>query len=132
MNPIDSKRAKRIAEGQVWAGWVTAAAMLLARLTTVALQLGRGRLDPADFGLAVFKSGLLVAVVLLYRRHAWPAYLMLGMWPFGFVLAWVLAHATPAVMAVGLLVGLGLALGARGVYTLRRLRALDGARAPAV
>jgi hypothetical protein len=38
----------------------TAAAMLVARLTTVVLQLSRGRVDPVDFALAIFKSGLLI------------------------------------------------------------------------
>ena len=132
MTPTDLVRARRIAEWQLRIGWATAAVMLIARLTTVALQLARGLLDPADFGLALFKSGLLIAVVLLYRRRVWPAYLMLAVWPFGFVLAWVLAHAPPSVMAVGLLVGIGSALGARGVYALRRLRALDGASTAAV
>ena len=132
MTPTDPARARRIAEWQLRTGWATAALMLIARLTTVVLQLARGRLDPADFGLALFKSGLLIAVVLLYRRHVWPAYLMLTVWTFGFVLAWVLAHAPPIVMAVGVLVGIGSALGARGVYKLRQLRALDGTSAAAV
>jgi hypothetical protein len=132
MNPTDSNRAKRIAEWQLRAGWATAAVMLVARLTTVVLQLNRGHLDAADFGLALFKSGLLIAVVLLYSRHVWPAYLMLAVWPFGFVLARVLAHAPTSVMAVGLLVGVGCALGARGAYTLRQLRALDDASPVAV
>ena len=132
MTPTDPTRARRIAEWQLRTGWATAALMLIARLTTVVLQLTRGRLDPADFGLALFKSGVLIAVVLLYRRHAWPAYLMLAVWPFGFVLAWVLAHAPTVVMAVGVLLGIGFALGARGVYRLRQLRALDGAPAAAV
>ena len=123
MHPTDLDRERRIAEWQLWVGWATAAATLVARLTTVVLQLSRGRLDPADFGLALFKSGLLIAVVLLYRSHVWPAYLMLGVWPFGFVVAWVLARPSLPVLAVGLLVGAGSALGARGVYTLRRLRA---------
>jgi hypothetical protein len=103
--------------------------MLVARLATVVLQWSRGRLDPVDFALAIFKSGLLIAVVLFYGRHRWPAYLMFGV-SFGFFLGWWLAHAPPAVLAVGLVVGVTSFLGARGARTLHALRALDqGARA---
>jgi hypothetical protein len=63
MRPTDSERAWRTARRQLWAGWFVAAATLVARLTTVGLQLSRGRINVADFGLAVFKSGLLIAVV---------------------------------------------------------------------
>jgi len=132
MNPTPAERAKRIAQWEMWAGWGTAAAMLVARLTTVAWQLGSGPLDVSRLGLAVLKSVVLVAVVLLYPRHRWPAYLMLSVWPVGFVSAWVLAHAPPAAMAVGVLVGIGFLLGALGVRTLHRLRALEQASAPAV
>ncbi len=132
MNPIDQKRALRAAERNVVIGWATALAMLVARLVTVALQFSRGTIDVADVGLAVFKSALLILVVVFYRRHAWPAYLMLGVWPFGFVLAWWLAHAPPSVMAVGLLVGVGSFLGVRGVRAVRALRALDSGPRPAV
>ena len=58
MNPTDLDRARRTAQWQLWVGWATAAAVLVARLTTVLLQLSRGRLDAVDFGLAIFKSGL--------------------------------------------------------------------------
>jgi hypothetical protein len=106
--------------------------MLGARLTTVVWQLNEGSLDPARFGQAVFKSGVLIAVVLLYHRYRWPAYLMLAVWPFGFVLAWALAHAPPRVMALGLLAGIGFSLGARGVRSLHTLRTLERPSAPAV
>ena len=78
------------------------------------------------------KSGLLIAVVVFYGRHRWPAYLMFGVWPFGFILGWWLAHAPPAVLAVGLVVGVTSFLGARGARTLHALRALEHAPAPAV
>lgn len=123
MNPSDSNRPRRIAERQLWAGWATAAAMLVARASTVVLQLNRGRLDPVLFGQAVFKTGLLIVVVLLYRHRVWPAYLMLAVWPVGFVFAWVVVHASPSVLAVGVLVGVGFGLGARGAYMLHWLRA---------
>ena len=131
MRSADSERAWRIAQRQLWAGWFVAAATLVARLTTVGLQLSRGRIDVVDFGLAVFKSGLLIAVVYYYPRHRWPAYLMLSVWPFGFVLARTLAHAPPPVMALGLLVGVGFFLGARGARQLHALRTTK-ASAPAV
>jgi hypothetical protein len=132
MNPTALDRARRTAQWQLWVGWATAAAMLVARLTTVLLQLSRGRLDLADFGLAIFKSGLLIAVVLFYGRYRWPAYLMFGVWPFGFILGWWLAHAPPAVLAVGLVVGVTSFLGARGARVLHELRALEHRSAPAV
>ncbi|MDP9203857.1 MAG: hypothetical protein M3P12_00155 [Gemmatimonadota bacterium] len=132
MNPTDLDHARRTAQWQLWIGWATAAAMLFARLATVVLQLSRGRLDPIDFALAIFKSGLLIAVVLFYGRHRWPAYLMFGVWPFGFILGWRLAHAPPAVLAVGLVVGVTSFLGAHGARTLHALRALENAPAPAV
>ena len=132
MNPIDLDRARRTAQWQLWVGWATAAAMLVARLTTVLLQFSRGRLDPVDFGLAIFKSGLLIAVVLFYGRHRWPAYLMFGVWPFGFILGWWIAHAPPAVLAVGLVIGVTSFLGARGARTLCALRALEYPSVPAV
>jgi hypothetical protein len=106
--------------------------MLVARLTTVVLQLSRGNLDAVDFGLAILKSGLLIAIVLRYGRHRWPAYFMLGVWPFGLILGWRLAHAPPAVLAVGLLIGVTSFLGARGAWTLQRLCALERTPAPAV
>ena len=34
-----------------------------------------------------FGYALLIAVVALYGRHRWPAYVMLVVWPIGFVLA---------------------------------------------
>ena len=132
MNPTDLDRARRTAQWQLWVGWVTAAATLVARLTTVVLQLSRGRLDAVDFGLAILKSGLLIAVVLFYGRHRWPAYLMLGVWPFGFILGCWLAHAPPAVLAVGFVIGVASFIGARGARTLHALRALEDASAPAV
>jgi hypothetical protein len=127
--PTDLDHARRTAQWQLWIGWATAAAMLVARLATVVLQLSRGRLDPVAFGLAIFKSGLLIAVVLFYGRYRWPAYLMFGVWPFGFILAWLLAHAPPAVLAVGVVVGVTSFLGAHGARTLH---ALEHAPAPAV
>jgi hypothetical protein len=117
------ERAWRSARRQLWAGWLVAAATLVARLTTVGLQLSRGRINLADFGLAVLKSGFLIVIVWCYPRQRWPAYLMLAVWPFGFVLAWTFAHAPPAVMAVGLIVGAGSILGARGARQLHALRA---------
>src|SRR6476646_1801016 len=132
MNSADSDRAWQIAQWQIWAGWFTVTATLIARLTTVVLQLSRARIDAVDFGLALFKCSLLIAIVWFYPRHRWPAYLMLAVWPFGFVMAWTLAHAPPAVMVVGLLVGVGLLLGARGASRMYALRAAQRRSAPAV
>jgi hypothetical protein len=131
MSSTDSERAWRRAQWQLWVGWFVTAATLVARLITVGRQLSRGHINVADFGQAVLKSGVLIAVVYFYPRHRWPAYLMLSVWPFGFVLAWTLAHAPPAVMALGLVVGVGFFLGARGARQLHALRAIEPS-APAV
>ena len=120
---MDSSHAWRAATWQMRIGWGAAAATLVARLTTVVWQVSGGPLDPVRLGLALFKSSLLIAVVLCYGRYRWPAYLMLAVWPFGFLLAWQLAHAPPPVMAVGLLVGVAFFLGARGVRIRHALRA---------
>jgi hypothetical protein len=132
MRSAEFNHAWRTAQRQLWAGWFAAAATLFARLTTVGLQLSRGHLNVADFGLAVLKSGLLIAVVCFYPRHRWPAYLMLSVWPFGFIFAWTLAHAPPAAMAVGLLVGVAFFSGARGARQLHALRAAARSAAPAI
>ena len=131
MNPTDREFAHRAAIWQLRLGWAVVGATLVARLTTVGLQLGRGRLDPVDFGLAILKSALLITVVAYYGRYRWPAYLMLGVWPFGFILAWRLAHAPPAMLGLGVLIGVGLFVGARGAHSLHRLRALECVSAPA-
>lgn len=109
------------------------AATLIARLITVYLQLtAAGSLDPTLFGQAVLKSGILILVLVLYRRYAWPSLLMLAVWPIGFLYAWLgPPHATPRVLAFGLLVGLGFLVGARGVRSLRRVRALESSPAVA-
>jgi hypothetical protein len=43
---------------------------------------------------------------------------MFGVWPFGFILGWRLAHAPPAVLAVGVVVGVTSFLGAHGARML--------------
>ena len=114
-------------------GQLTVAATLVARLVTVYLQLTAPRsLDPILVGQAVFKTGLLLLVLVVYRRFAWPSLLMLALWPIGFLSAWLgPAHATPRVLAVGLLTGVGFFVGAHGVRSLRRLRALESSPAAA-
>ena len=54
---------------------------------------------------------------------------MFGVWPFGFILGWRLAHAPPAVLAVGVVVGVTSFLGAHGA---RMLHALEHAPAAVV
>jgi hypothetical protein len=61
--------ARRVAYWQVTVGWATALGILLARAITIALRLAGGPLDPLNLGLAISKSALLLAVVLLYRRY---------------------------------------------------------------
>lgn len=117
---------KRRAEIEVTVGQLASAATLVARLITVYLQLTTNApLDPILFGQAVLKSALLIAILLLYRRFAWPSLLLLAVWPIGFVYAWLgPPHATLRILALGIVVGLCFLVGAHGVRTLRRLRAL--------
>ena len=129
---MDLDRTRSRAEWEITVGQLTVAATLVARLITVYLQLrAAGSLDPILFGQAVLKSGILILVLVLYRRFAWPSLLMLAVWPIGFAYAWLgPPHATPRVLAVGSLIGVGFSIGAYGVRSLRRVRALE--RWPAV
>lgn len=122
---FDPKRSR--AELEATVGQLAVAATLVARLITIYLQLTANRsLDSVLFGQALFKSALLIAILLLYRRFAWPSVLLLAVWPIGFVYAWVgPPHATVGILAAGLLVGSCFLVGAHGVRTLRRLRALE-------
>ena len=129
MDPVNTDRSERLAQWQVNAGWLTAIVMLVARLTTVYWQMSSGSLNAVLFGQAVLKSVILIAVVVFYRRAQWPSYLLLAVWPIGFVYAWLEAHASLPVLALGLFVGIGLFLGVRGTRTLRALKARP---APAV
>ena len=129
---MDLDRARTRAEYEVTVGQLTVAGTLVARLVTVYLQLTAGRsLAPILFGQAVLKSGVLLLVLVLYRRFLWPSLLMLAVWPIGFVYAWFgPPHATSLVLTVGFLAGVSFFIGAHGARSLRRVRALE--RAPAV
>lgn len=126
---MKGERSERIAQWQVLSGWFTAIAVLLARLSTVYLQLSRQSVEPVLLAQAILKSAILIVVVVFYRRAEWPSYLLLAAWPVGFVYAWLAADASLPVLAVGLLVGFGFFLGVRGTRTLRALKARS---APAV
>ncbi|HKW46917.1 MAG TPA: hypothetical protein VJN70_05710 [Gemmatimonadaceae bacterium] len=130
---MDLDRIRSRAEWEITVGQLTVAAILFARLITVYLQLtAAGPLDPTLFGQAVLKSGLLILVLVLYRRFAWPSLLMLAVWPIGFLYAWLgPPHATPRVLRVGLLIGAGFFIGTYGVRSLRRVRALESSPAVA-
>ena len=74
---MDLNRTRTRAEWEITVGQLTVAAILVARLVTVYLQLrAAGSLNPVDFGLAVLKSGILILALLFYRRSVWPALLM--------------------------------------------------------
>jgi len=120
---MGSVTRERIAKWEVLAGWVTAIGMLVARLVTVYLQFSRASVDPVLVGQAILKSVVLIVVVALYRRAQWPSYLLVAVWPIGFLYAWLVARAPLPVLAVGLLVGVGFVLGMRGTRTLRALNA---------
>ena len=124
---MDLDRTRLRAEREITVGQLTVAATLVARLITIYMQLrAAGALDPILFGQAVLKSGILILVLVLYRRFVWPSVVMLAVWPIGFLYAWLGApHATPPVLAVGLVIGVGLFIGAHGVRSLRRVRALE-------
>jgi hypothetical protein len=130
---MNMDRTRTRAEWEITVGQLTVAATLVARLATVYLQLTAVRsLDPIVFGQAVLKSGILILVLVLYRRFVWPSLLMLAVWPIGFLYAWLGApHATPPVLAVGLLVGVAFFIGAHGVRSPRRVRALESSPAVA-
>lgn len=124
---MDLDRTRSRAEREITVGQLTVAATLVARLITVYLQLrAAGSLDAILFGQAVLKSGIVILVFVFYRRFVWPSLLVAAVWPIGFVYAWLGApHATPLVLAVGLLIGAGFSIGAHGVHSLRRIRALE-------
>ncbi len=124
---MDLNRARIRAEWEITVGQLTVAAILVARLVTVYLQLrAAGSPNPVDFGLAVLKSGILILVLAFYRRSVWPALLMLTVWPIGFLYAWLGApHASLPVLAIGLLVGVCFFIGEHGVRSLRLVRALE-------
>lgn len=128
---MDLDHTRRRAQWEVTVGQLTVAATLAARLMTVYWQLtANGPLDPVLFVQAVFKSGLLIAILLLYRRFAWPSLLLVAVWPIGFLYAWLgPPHATPRILAVGLVIGFCFLVGAHGVRTLRGLRALENSSA---
>lgn len=130
---MDLDRTRTRAEWEITVGQLTVAATLVARLVTVYLQLrAAGSLDMILFGQAALKSAVLILALVLYRRFVWPSLLMLAVWPIGFLYAWLGApHATLPVLAVGLLSGIGFFIGAHGVRSLRRVRALDGCPAVA-
>ena len=125
---MDLERARRVATWHATIGWLTALAQLAARLVTVYWQLGDGARDPVLLAQALLKSGLLIVAVAVYRRRLWPSHLLLAVWPVGFVYAAAVQRVPPAVLALGLLTGVGYLLGARG---MRTLRALDRRHAPA-
>lgn len=129
---MDLNRRRRLASWEVTLGQLTVAATLIARVTTVYWQLDRRPFPVELFFESLFKSALLIAVVLLYRRQLWPSHLMLAVWPIGFLYAWLGAHAAPRVLALGAAIGIAFALGAHGARILRRVGALDRSAVAAV
>lgn len=123
---IDRSRARRIAEWEVTIGQVVLAANLMARLTTVYLQVAGGPIRPVMFAQAMGKSLLLIAMLVLYRRQLWPSHFILAVFPFSFLYAVFWLHVSIPIAAVGVTMGIGLFLGAHGTRSLRRLRALEG------
>jgi hypothetical protein len=116
--------ARRVAEWEVTIGQVALAVNLAARLTTVYWQLRGGPLHPLMFAQASGKSLLLIAMVVLYRRYLWPSHFILAVFPVGFIYAVFGLHVSALWVAYGLVMGLGLLLGAHGMRSLRRLRAV--------
>jgi hypothetical protein len=121
-------RTRQIAEWEVTVGQVALTAQLLARLTTVYWQLSGGPLQLERFVQATGKSILLIIMVVLYRRYLWPSHLALAVWPIGFLYAWLGLHVGPPILAVGVVLGAAFFLGAHGVRTLRRARAVERAQ----
>ena len=128
---MELKRSQRVASWEITVGQLTVAATLIARLTTVYWQIERRPFPLELFLASVFKSAVLAAVVLLYRRQLWPSHLMLAVWPIGFLYAWLGVHAPPPILALGAVIGIAFALGVHGTRTLRRAGALEKSVAPA-
>src|SRR4051812_44496250 len=105
---MDLARAIRIAEWEVTIGQVVLAENLVARLTTVYSQLTDGPLKPVMFAQATGKSLLLIAMLVLYRRHLWPSHFILAVFPIGFLYAVFGLHVSVPVVAVGMVMGVGL------------------------
>jgi hypothetical protein len=78
------------------------------------------------FAQATGKSLLLIAMVVLYRRYLWPSHFILAVFPISFLYAVFGLHVSAPVVAVGVVMGVGLLLGAHGMRSLWRLRAMDG------
>jgi hypothetical protein len=127
MTVMDLARARRIAAWEVTIGQVVLAANLAARLTTVYSQLTGGPLNPVMFAQAVGKSLLLIAMLVLYRRYLWPSHLILAVFPVSFLYAVFWLHTSAPIAAVGVVMGIGLFLGAHGMRSLRRLHAVESA-----
>ena len=118
--------ARRVAEWEVTIGQVALAANLVARLTTVFRQIAGGPLNPLMFAQATGKSLLLIAMVVLYRRYLWPSHFILAVFPVGFLYAVFWLHVSAPWVAYGIMMGMGLLLGAHGMRSLHRQRAVAG------
>ena len=118
---MDQSRAVLGAQWQVTIGWVTTIGLSVARASTVVTQVAAGSPDPLVLGQAVLKTVILLTCVVLYRTRLWPSLLLFAAWPIGFVFAWIVAKASAAVLLVGVVVGAGLYLGARGALALHAL-----------
>jgi hypothetical protein len=129
---MDLVRARRIAEWEVTIGQVALAVNLVARLTTVYSQLTGGPLNPMMFVQATGKSLILIAMVVLYRRHLWPSHFILAVFPVGFLYAVFGLHVSAPWVAYGVVMGVGLLLGAHGMRSLRRLRTVEGSVVAAI
>ena len=122
MDETSRAHALRVAHWQVFMGWVVLLATLLTRLTTIALQFVRSSHDLELLIESLAKSVVLIVLLLYYRRHRWPSYFLLGLWPLNFALTWWYAHPPATILLLGLVVGVAWLLGARGMRTIHRLR----------
>ncbi len=72
------------------------------------------------------KSVVLVVLLLFYRRHRWPSYFLLALWPVNFVLTWWFVRPPPWILILGVGVGVAWLVGARGMRTIHRLGTRGG------
>jgi hypothetical protein len=133
MNPRERKAAIDAAEWQILTGWSTDVLLTLLRLGfATALLVGDGSLGLRTLVMAageVLVTGALTFGV--YRRRLAAGVGLFALWMLGWGYSWVVSgRLLPPLGLIGILAGVGLFQGMRGLLALRDLTAES--RAPAV
>ena len=125
---MDLRAQRTVADSANWQvtiAWTTGIIVALVRAFALATVV----LEDAPIGTVVL-VWLTIEVVLtaaltygIYRRSLAAAIGLFVLWAVGFVSAWVVnGRVLPPLGLIGVLFGIGLALGVRGTLTLRELR----------